>query len=257
MSDGRLRYDETVEVIAPQLADLAIVLVGGQALNYWVDRYRDRAPELQAEWPFTSEDVDFYGTTREVDLLSERLGGRVEKPPLFDPSPNSGLLHVPLPGRAEDVRIDVLRGVHGVKDAEVERTAFTAVARDGSPFRFKVMHPVLCMFSRAANVIELPGYDNPHGLKQLRGSVSCAREFMRELVARGRVRDALNLSKRIENFALRRVGIRAFSEKNVDVFAAVEPHPELGEKFVSLHYPQMTRRLTLKRDKAMRLRRRP
>ena len=75
MSDGRLRHDEAVEAIAPKLADLAVVLVGGQALNYWVDRYRDRAPELEAEWPFTSEDVDFYGGPKRLTFSTNGSAG--------------------------------------------------------------------------------------------------------------------------------------------------------------------------------------
>lgn len=69
-------YKETIELIGASLHDLPdIVLVGGQAVNYWADRYRHVVPELAAEWPFTSRDIDFFGRREDVEILAERLHG--------------------------------------------------------------------------------------------------------------------------------------------------------------------------------------
>ena len=35
------------------------VLIGGQAVNYWAERYLLNEPQLFALQPFTSEDIDF------------------------------------------------------------------------------------------------------------------------------------------------------------------------------------------------------
>ncbi|HEX3593521.1 MAG TPA: hypothetical protein VHU80_00405, partial [Polyangiaceae bacterium] len=81
------------------------------------------------------------------------------------------------------------------------------------------------------------GYGTQHALKQLRASVFCAREFMRELIARDRSRDARKLAERIFSFSLRGPGLAVFHTKDVDLFASVEPREEFGEKFVTTRYP--------------------
>ena len=42
------------------------VLIGGQAVNYWAERYFEREPQLQSLRPFTSADIDFQGTADDV-----------------------------------------------------------------------------------------------------------------------------------------------------------------------------------------------
>jgi hypothetical protein len=39
-----------------------IVVVGGQAVNFWADRYSPDKPELLAYRPFTSRDLDLLGS---------------------------------------------------------------------------------------------------------------------------------------------------------------------------------------------------
>ena len=37
------------------------LLIGGQAVNYWAERYLVTEPQLEPLQPFTSEDIDFKG----------------------------------------------------------------------------------------------------------------------------------------------------------------------------------------------------
>ena len=37
------------------------LLIGGQAVNYWAERYLAAEPQLETLRPFTSEDIDFKG----------------------------------------------------------------------------------------------------------------------------------------------------------------------------------------------------
>lgn len=55
-------------------------LVGGQALNFWADRYSGAAPELDSYGPYTSKDVDFFGTVDAARKLATSLGGGVRVP---------------------------------------------------------------------------------------------------------------------------------------------------------------------------------
>ncbi len=72
---------ETIEVLT-RLGPAAenVVLIGGQALNFWVKQYLQRAPTLRAEGPFASKDIDFCGTQEEARLCARALGGRAEVP---------------------------------------------------------------------------------------------------------------------------------------------------------------------------------
>ncbi len=63
-----LNYEQTARVLK-KLANLkhSIVLVGGQAVNFWADFYENAAPRLAHHAPFISRDIDFidrHTTTR-------------------------------------------------------------------------------------------------------------------------------------------------------------------------------------------------
>lgn len=49
------------------------ILIGGQAVNYWAERYREREPQLKALGPFTSADIDFKGTAEDVRRIAAQL----------------------------------------------------------------------------------------------------------------------------------------------------------------------------------------
>ena len=49
------------------------VLIGGQAVNYWAERYLPTEPALQKLVPFTSEDIDFQGRRDDVRRIAEQL----------------------------------------------------------------------------------------------------------------------------------------------------------------------------------------
>lgn len=70
-----LAYIDVRPVLA-KVADLGreLVLVGGQAVNFWASFYQRRVPALEQEAPFTSKDIDFCGDRRSVGLCAERLG---------------------------------------------------------------------------------------------------------------------------------------------------------------------------------------
>lgn len=69
-------------VVLQQLGDLTtrIVLVGGQALAFWADRYADR---FQPLGPVNSKDIDFCGLEDSVAIAAGRLGGTFQVPEPF------------------------------------------------------------------------------------------------------------------------------------------------------------------------------
>ena len=49
------------------------LLIGGQAVNYWAERYLAAEPELTKLQPFTSEDIDFKGSREDVQRIARQL----------------------------------------------------------------------------------------------------------------------------------------------------------------------------------------
>lgn len=57
-----------------------IVIVGGQAVNFWADRYTPDEPELLAFLPFTSRDLDLLADIANAYRLATETSSTVEKP---------------------------------------------------------------------------------------------------------------------------------------------------------------------------------
>jgi hypothetical protein len=70
---ARLSYADIKPVLA-RLGDLTedIVLVGGQAVSFWVDFYSGRDPELARLVPLASKDIDFCGDVRAVVVADDQ-----------------------------------------------------------------------------------------------------------------------------------------------------------------------------------------
>jgi hypothetical protein len=147
-----------VRPILAKVADLGreLVLVGGQAVNFWASYYEPRVPELAREAPFTSKDIDFCGDQRAVGICAERLGGTPRTSTFDDATPNSGTV-VFVDGVGVTRTLDVVSAPYGLDAAEVRETALPVEILDdagaSSGVGFYVMHPVLCMESRIHNVV--------------------------------------------------------------------------------------------------------
>ena len=215
--------------------------------------------------PFTSKDIDFFGNRRVVEACAASLQGRYSLPSREDHTPNAGLV-VFHDHAGNKVEIDILHSVYGVDEHDIERTKIpidVPPTQEGAvSARFFAMHPVLCMESRACNVIGL-NRNKPHELRQLKASVLCARQFLRELLAlahrediddadrRRLVRDVLNLNERIFQFCLEnRDGRKVLLKTNVDLFDAVVCEAPLPEMFRERRYPQMVAHLKQARSRA-------
>jgi len=71
------QFSEIFQVRNP--AGLPYVLIGGQAVNYWAERYLADEPELRKHLPFTSADIDFRGDRDDV----QNIAGQLELQPVF------------------------------------------------------------------------------------------------------------------------------------------------------------------------------
>jgi hypothetical protein len=155
-----LAYLDIRSVLA-KVADLEreLVLVGGQAVNFWASYYENRVPALADEAPFTSKDIDFCGDSRAVRACAERLAGTARVATFDDATPNSGTV-VFVDGAGVKRTLDIVSAPFGLNTAEVSATALPAEILDdtSSPTgtRFYVLHPVLWPWSRASSLLRLP-----------------------------------------------------------------------------------------------------
>ena len=250
---SELSYVDVRPVLA-KIADLEreLVLVGGQAVNFWASHYQRRVPELAREAPFTSNDIDFCGDQNAVRVCAERLGGTPRVPAFDDATPNSGTV-VFVDAAGVTRTLDVVSAPFGLDAAEVHATALAVEILDdagaSTGVRFFVMHPVLCMESRVHNVVGLAAdYDTDQGRKQLRLSILCAREFLRDVLdgfmeAENPVRAVLKLNERIFRFSVQGQAKALYRAGHVDAAEAILDDERLPAAFRATRLPQIRAQL--------------
>ncbi|HSM93836.1 MAG TPA: hypothetical protein VLT47_13215 [Anaeromyxobacteraceae bacterium] len=214
-----------------------MVLIGGQAVNFWAEHYASRVPALKAEAPFTSGDLDFVGAAslEEASRLALALKGTVRRPPQRHYDRSVIAAQVTYSDSSGDERdIQFLRRMCGMDVNEVIRTSIPI--RPG----LRVMHPVACLESRIHNIVELPQeYDTEAGRQQARVAILCGREFLRDALDAGEVETVHGFNQRIFRFA--RDHARRCAASGLQPFDAVVVDPRLPEAFRTRDYPRMQR----------------
>lgn len=154
-----------------------VVLVGGQALAFWMDRLGVPAPD---DLPAVSRDVDFFtrdpANATPLREFARALGGRAEVLPPDTISALIGSAMAPAPDDAI-YNVDLLHALVGLQREEVERNA-VAARIPGVETRLRVMHPLHVLQSRNANLHELRQKQDELGKLQLRLAIEVARRFL-------------------------------------------------------------------------------
>ncbi len=241
-----LSFEDIWRLIASLPDSEKVTLVGGQALNFWAEMYLHDQPEFYQKYaPFTSADIDFFGTRKAVLRCAEVWDGMAELPEPFDPSPNSGVVIVPLRQEA-DIVIDFLVSVHGISNADLLRERVRIHYKDAE---FFVIHPLHCLQSRISNVVSLHR-DGADSLNRLMIATAVMERRIRHLLDAGQRRQALKEIEAIFRISANPMsGIPLFTKYGTDLFRAIPEDSRLGEAFVRRRYPQMREFLDRKRKK--------
>ena len=221
------------------LQGLRPIVVGGQAVNLWVDHYSRSYSEFSA--PVASKDIDVIGDLALAQRCAQVLKGCCKA---VDRTKSAVTMSaVVMLGEDENaLRIDFQDGSAPNDLDEIERDAIPLPTQWGE---VKVMHPLHCLKTRVFNVLEIwhkseKKYDNARGLAQLRASIDVVRYFARDrLQAPGGTRKVLNLYEEIFKFSRSSLGEKLWQAKQIDVFSCVEPHDALPERFRIVRYAQM------------------
>lgn len=225
------------------------LLVGGQALAFWVDRLGVPRPAILATSITT--DADFIGGVPLANRLGRGLGWKTWVPSLDDATPQlAKVTHVEPDGSIKQV--DFLSGVVGLTTKDVRRRA-QSLDVDGIG-RIVVMHPLDVLDSRIQNLHLLPVKRTEAGFAQARLAIAMVAAFIRAEAALHGERAALKQLERVVAIADDHAAILVFVLYGIDVLKAVplEAFPATAE----LHrtrWPQVLSRARAQRDALAKL----
>lgn len=252
-----LRLEEAQRILGllqPLTDARRIILVGGQAVAFWIRYLAPIYSEVADVEPVASKDIDFEGASRAVVLAAELIAGEPRLATMDDHTPNTGLV---LFTDADGVEreIDFIDQPLGLSGRDVRDTAVLVElpSQGAAPaVQVWIMHPERCMESRVVNAVAL-GKTHSLAMRQMKASILCARLWSRyildseELPLEERVRAVLRINERIFRRCREKPFRDVVLDHDVDPFAAVLVEDErLPAAFRDRRYPQMQERLALR-----------
>lgn len=222
LADDELPIDG--KTVSRLLAGLGseMVLVGGQALAFWMDRF-----DIRPQGTAITSDADALGGLHHAQALARQLDGTVLRP---DERRLTALVAQVRVGQgARQRNIDVLHQLYTISGRSKSHQFTLKVQRrsvqvEWQPGRFiRVMHPLDVLESRAHNAAGLLHDKGPHVVTQLLWAVEVAREAMRRVLANGDgSQDRLGqMMQDVHALALSAVGRRVLKEHGVELLDAV------------------------------------
>lgn len=194
MTNGHLPPRAVIDIAKILGDDERAFVVGGQALNLWAEYYSQRAAELLEFRPYTSKDIDYFGQRAVAEKLAAGLGGSIDVPSPDDTTFQTAIVHATVQGI--DIDIDFLSHVKGVQrglEAGVVDLILPYVHEGAeAELAIRLMHPLHCLQSRVANVIDL-GRNDGTSLRQLAAAPIVLREFIVESLDDGEEREAIDI----------------------------------------------------------------
>jgi hypothetical protein len=240
----RVEAETPPEVFARlvRTAGTRAVLVGGQALAFWVRRYDLALPQ---QFTTVSADTDWLvqssGDKRAVERFARTIRGRT-----WFPSEHA---LTALVGQAffdvsddEFINVDVIFKVLGIDAEAVRRRAVEAV-HEGETLL--VMHPLDVLRSRLVNLYRLVEKQTPKGCMQLAMAIDVARCFLREQAS---MLPTASLARRsplqgyvsaIEQMALEDAGRKVAKRFGLHVCDAIDPSLIPAGPFWTKRWPQL------------------
>jgi hypothetical protein len=154
-----------------------VVLVGGQALAFWMDRFGVRHP---AKLPAVSRDVDFFTPNAANSAPLKEFARAIQgKAVVLPPEAVTALIGSAVAPADQDrvYNVDLLHSVTGLSRAEIGANA-VLVTLEGLPGPFRVMHPLHVLQSRNANLHELREKQDNLGRLQLQLAIEVCLRFL-------------------------------------------------------------------------------
>jgi hypothetical protein len=230
MARSQRRPVEDFAAIVRALSEHAkdpIVLVGGHAVNVWALTYQDRIGELlRPHQPFTSSDMDVYGTRNALLALHHDLGGQ-----LLLSGPREITDGTLILGVKPDTReIDVLRSVKGIPTIEAQDTISLKVCGHDVP----VLFPHILLQGKLDNALHLDQAER-QDVKHVKVLALVLHEFLKEVIKTAtppREKPALALLQNILA-VLTSTNAQEFTQRHGLAFDEIMPVHELANSPLS------------------------
>ena len=226
-----------------------LILVGGQALETWGLAFNVLAPTGE-KTPLT-EDADWLGGRKDAIWLCERLG--VDSTELmlagdFDSSPSTALAYLRRPdGRI--LMMDFLRAIVGPTNEEVRRLAVEVTVAD--QVKLHVLHPLLCLESRMANLAVIPAKRIGNGPMQAQWAVKIAEAYLNARANTDTVDQMATACRMIAEMAEYKHGRYCWTKHRINPLQAISATliQQIGGGFAAEEWPRILRRVSEKRMK--------
>jgi len=229
-----------------------VLIVGGQALNLWAERYRSKAAELEALAPFTSKDLDYFGHRAAAYKLAAAIGGKIKTPTLGDATSSTAIVTANVDGH--EVLIDFIGHVIGLKakdlETAVEMVLPARVDGQATTFTLPVMHPVAVLKSRVANVMT-PGLQRTDdvALRQMRAAFIVAREYLREQLDAGDLKEVTACYRSVFEWARSDIHGREVDRVHgLDPMELIVPDARLDGRYCGITLVNMHREIARRRQ---------
>lgn len=221
-----LKPEDAATLIGQTRSDQS-VLVGGQAVAFWVKQF-DLKPRLAA----LTVDIDFLATKAEAKRIAARLKvPHVLKAAELDHNtPNSAVLLVSLGAYPQPVIVDFMAGIIGVDSKAVAESAVT-IEFNGEPLR--VIHPLHLLQSKIANLYHLSAKRSDAGVEQARLAIKIVAAYLER--ARLSTRERLKAIESIGKHAVTAPARYARENFGLDSLKAV-PRSLLREGVLPKHF---------------------
>ena len=225
-----------------------LIVVGGQALAIWMDRF---GVEMPGRIPYVSRDIDFLAESaadvEEVHRLARVLGGQaiIPRRRALTALVGQAVRHV---SDTEFINVDVVHRVLGA-DSALRARAVEVSYRD---MTFRVMHPLDVLKSRLDNLYSLTEKQNDLGEAQLHAAIAVVRAFLLDLPKGSSRRPvALKYVKFIERLARGDAGRKVARRFGIHVADAIEPAAIASTTFRTKKLPRLVRMMSDARRKAL------
>lgn len=195
-----------IKPVLQALAQTKAVIIGGQAVNLWAERYQNESSPWQELRPYTSFDLDVLGSRTDVLKCSQVLNAEPVFPAPSENTANSGKIVTQVEG--DVFEIDFLHSPNGLSPAEV-----TELARPVSyeQIQLRILHPLHCVESKTVNLLTLPqNAGDRQDLKHLRLSMGVLRQYLTDLTLNGGAEQVLlRWARRMRTNSNHELGIQA------------------------------------------------
>jgi hypothetical protein len=193
------------------------VVIGGQAVNIWAERYARNEAFWNDRQPYTSADLDVLGSQLDVIACSKELDGQALFPEPGQNTPSAGKVIARM--GEDNLEIDFVHSPNGLSEPEVREFARVVSFEDT---HVRVLHPLHCVESKTVNLMRLPQEGHRQDLKHLELSVRCLREFLASAATEtGYEQGLVRIAQRLRGNANSQLGLEAARTHGVNFQEAV------------------------------------